>query len=191
MEPNLLERSSETWDVELRERHVAGLAPAVPGGLGRVQPAVLRGPEPLLPELAVPLQRLQPVVVRQPGEPAPAQLPVPVPVPVPEAPAEEVPALLAVLLAEPVAVPQLPPPVPGEALRLLQEALPVSVPLAGPVPQPVPLSGTVVLPEGLCGHAGATLLRLRPHRVPGGSRELAGKVQIQVEVAEPHAFSLK
>lgn len=162
---------------------MAGLAPAVPGGLGRVQPAVLGDPEPLFQKLAVPFQRLQSVVVQQ-REPAPAQEQVQVSVP--KAPAEEVQALLAVLLAEPVAVPQ-PPPVPGEALRLLQEVLSVS--LARPVPQPVPLSGTVVLPKGLCGHAGAALLRLWSHSVPGGSRELAGK--IQVEVAEPHAFSLK
>lgn len=163
---------------------MAGLAPAVPGGRGRVQSAVLGGPEPL------PLQRLQSVVVRQQREPAPAQEQVQVPVPVPKAPAEEVQALLALLLAEPVAVPQ-PPPVPGEALRLLQEVLSVSVSLARPIAQPVPLSGSVLLPEGLCGHAGATLLRLWPHSVPGGSRELAGQIQIQVEVAEPHAFPLK
>lgn len=161
---------------------MAGLAPSVPGGRGRVQPAVLGGPEPL------PLQRLQSVVVRQQREPAPAQEQVQVPVP--KAPAEEVQALLALLLAEPVAVPQ-PPPVPGEALRLLQEVLSVSVSLARPIAQPVPLSGPVLLPEGLCGHAGAALLRLWPHSVPGGSRELAGTIQVQVEVAEPHAFPLK
>lgn len=169
-------------DAQLRERHVAGLAPAVPGGLGRVQPAVLGDPEPLLQKLAVPFQRLQSVVVQQ-REPAQEQ----VQVSVAKAPPEEVPALLAVLLAQPVAVPQ-PPPVPGEALRLLPE---VPVSLARPVPQPVPLSGTVVLPKGLRGHAGATLLRLWSHGVPGGARESAGKIQVAVPVAEPHALPLK
>lgn len=166
---------------------MAGLAPAVPRGLGRVQPAVLGVPQPLLPRLAVPLQRLQPVVGQQQWEPAPPQEPVPVPVP--QAPPEEVQALLAVLLAQPVAVLQPPPPLPGEALRLLQAALPVSLAWPLPQPLPLPLPRAVVLPKGPRGHAGAALLRLRSHRVPGGARELAG--QIQVQVAEPHAFSLK
>ena len=110
---------------------MAGLAArGVPAGLGPVQPAVVGDREPLFQELAVPLQRLQSVVVQQP-EPAPAQEQVQVSVP--QAPPEEVQALLAVLLAEPLAIPQ-PPPVPGEALRLLQEVLPVSVSLAGPIP---------------------------------------------------------
>lgn len=124
VEPSLPEGSSETRklptagpDVKLRERHVAGLAPAVPGGLG--------DPEPLFQKLAVPFQRLQSVVQQQ-REPAPAQEQVPVSVP--QAPPAEVQALLAVLLAEPVALPQ--PPVPGEALRLLQE---VPVSLARPI----------------------------------------------------------
>lgn len=166
---------------------MAGLAPAVPGGLGRVQPAVLGDPEPLFQKLAVPFQRLQSVVQQQ-REPAPAQEQVPVSVP--QAPPAEVQALLAVLLAEPVALPQ--PPVPGEALRLLQE---VPVSLARPIAQPVPLSGTVVLPKGLRGHAGAPLLRLWPHGVPGGARELAGKIQVEVQVAVavavPYAFPPK
>lgn len=127
---------------------MARLASGVPGGLGRVQPAVLGHPEPLFQKFAVRFQRLQSVVVQE-WEPIPAQEQVPVSVP--KAPPEEVQALLGVLLAEPVADPQ-PPPVPGEALRLFQEALPVS--LARPVPQPVRLSGTVVLSKGLRDHAG-------------------------------------
>lgn len=123
-------------------------------------------------------------MVVQEWEPAPAQEPVQVSIAT--APPEEVQALLAVLLAEPVEVPQ-PPPVPGEALRLLPEVLPVS--LSRSIPQPVPLSGTVVLSEGQRDHAGTALLRLWSHGVPGGAQELAGK--IQVEVAEPNALSLK
>lgn len=119
-------------------------------------------------------------------EPPPAQEPIQVSIAT--APPEEVQALLAVLLAEPVAVPQ-PPPVPGEALRLLPEVLPFS--LAGPIPQPVPLSGPLVLSEGQRHHAGTALLRLWSHGVPGGAQELAGKIQVTVEVAEPNALSLK
>lgn len=152
---------------------MAGLAAGGPVAVWPVQPAVLGDPQPLA-ELALQLQRVQPVVVQE-SEPAPAQ----VPVPVPKAPPEEVPALLAVVLAEPVAVPQPP--------RVLGEAPPLS--LAGPLPQPVPLSGTVVPPKGLCDNAGATLLRLRSHGVPGGAQELAG--QVQDEVAEPNAVPLK
>lgn len=167
-------------DVQLRERHVAGFAAGVPLDVRPVQPAVLGDPEPLA-QLAVQLQRLQPVVVPE-SEPAPAQ----VPLPLAPAPPEEVPALLALVLAEPVAVPQ-PPRVLGEALRGLQAALPLA--LAGPLPQPLPLSGAVVPPQGRCAGAGAALLRLRSHGVPGGAQELAG--QIQDEVAEPNAVSLE
>lgn len=159
---------------------MAGFTAGGPVDVWPVQPAVLGDPEPL-EKLAVQLQRLQPVVVQE-SEPAPAQ----VQVSFPKAPPEEVPALLAVVLAEPVAIPQ-PPRVLGEALRFLQEALPVS--LARPIPQPVPLSGTVIVPKRLCDNAGATLLRLWSHGVPGGAQELAG--EIQDEVAEPNAVSLK
>lgn len=159
---------------------MAGLAAGAPVDVWPVQSAVLGDPEPL-EKLAIELQRLQPVVVPE-SKPAPAQ----VPVPFPKAPPEEVPALLAVVLAEPVAIPQL-PRLLGEASRVLQEALPVA--LSGPIPQPVSLSGTVVLPKGLCANAGSTLLRLWSHGVPGGAEELAG--EIQDEIAEPNALSFK
>lgn len=162
---------------------MAGLTPGAPLDVRPVQPAVLGDPEPLARLAVQQLQRLQRMVVQ---EPEPAAVPEPVQVSVPKAPPEEVPALLALLLAEPVAVPQ-PPRALGEAPRVLQAPLPV--PLARPIPQPLPLSGTVALPESLRDNARAALLRLWPHDVPGGAQELAGAVQD--EVAEPHAISLK
>lgn len=163
---------------------MARLAAGAAGDAGPLQPAVVGDPEPLFQELA--LQRFQPVVVPQ-SEPAPVQAPVPVPVPVPQAPPEEeVQALLAVLLAEPLAVPQPARPL-GEALRRLQERRRVS--LAGPDAQPLPVPVLVVLPESLCDNAGAALLRLWSHGVPGGAQELAR--QIQDEVAEPDALPLE
>lgn len=163
---------------------MARLAAGAAGDAGPLQPAVVGDPEPLFQELA--LQRFQPVVVPQ-SEPAPVQAPVPVPVPVPQAPPEEeVQALLAVLLAEPLAVPQPARPL-GEALRRLQERRRVS--LAGPDAQPLPVPVPVVLPESLCDNAGAALLRLWSHGVPGGAQELAR--QIQDEVAEPDALPLE
>lgn len=179
------ETSTAGADVQLRERHVARLAAGAPVDAGPVQPAVLGDPEPLLQELAVPFQRFQPLVVQE-SEPAPVQEQVQVQVSFPKAPPEEVQAILAVVLAEPVAIPQ-PSRLLGEALRFLQEILRVS--LARPVPQPVPFSGTVVLPKSLCDNAGATLLRLWSHGVPGGAQELA--CEIQDEVAEPNALSLE
>lgn len=156
------------------------------GDAGPLQPAVVGDPEPLFQELALALQRFQPVDVPQ-SEPAPVQAPVPVPVPQ-APPEEEVQALLAVLLAEPLAVPQPERPL-GEALRRLQERRRVS--LAGPdaQPLPVPVPVPVVLPESLCDNAGAALLRLWSHGVPGGAQELAR--QIQDEVAEPDALPLE
>lgn len=163
---------------------MARLAAGAAGDAGPLQPAVVGDPEPLFQELA--LQRFQPVVVPQ-SEPASVQAPVPVPVPVPQAPPEEeVQALLAVLLAEPLAVPQPARPL-GEALRRLQERRRVS--LAGPDAQPLPVPVPVVLPESLCDNAGAALLRLWSHGVPGGAQELAR--QIQDEVAEPDALPLE
>lgn len=161
---------------------MARLAAGAAGDAGPLQPAVVGDPEPLFQELA--LQRFQPLVVPQ-SEPAPVQAPVPVPVPQ-APPEEEVQALLAVLLAEPLAVPQPARPL-GEALRRLQERRRVS--LAGPDAQPVPVPVPVVLPESLCGNAGAALLRLWSHGVPGGAQELAR--QIQDEVAEPDALPLE
>ena len=170
--------------VPLRERHVARLAAGrvpldVP--VGAVQPPVFGVQEPIFfPKLSVPLQRLEPGVV---AESAPAEEQVPVP----EAPPEEVQALLALLLAQPVALSR--PPLPGQALRSAREVPPLAV--AAPLPQPVPLAGTLVLPTGLRAGAGAALLRLRPHLVPGGSPQSEGlvQVQVQVQVAEPHPFS--
>lgn len=159
---------------------MARLAAGAAGDAGPLQPAVVGDPEPLFQELA--LQRFQPVVVPQ-SEPAPVQAPVPVPQAPPE---EEVQALLAVLLAEPLAVPQPARPL-GEALRRLQERRRVS--LAGPDAQPLPVPVPVVLPESLCDNAGAALLRLWSHGVPGGAQELAR--QIQDEVAEPDALPLE
>lgn len=161
---------------------MARLAAGAAGDAGPLQPAVVGDPEPLFQELA--LQRFQPVVVPQ-SEPAPVQAPVPVPQAPPE---EEVQALLAVLLAEPLAVPQPARPL-GEALRRLQERRRVS--LAGPdaQPLPVPVPVPVVLPKSLCDNAGAALLRLWSHGVPGGAQELAR--QIQDEVAEPDALPLE
>lgn len=165
---------------------MARLAAGAAGDAGPLQPAVVGDPEPLFQELTLALQRFQPVVVPQ-SEPAPMQAPVPVPVPVPQAPPEEeVQALLAVLLAEPLAVPQPARPL-GEALRRLQERRRVS--LAGPDAQPLPVPVPVVLPESLCDNAGAALLRLWSHGVPGGAQELAR--QIQDEVAEPDALPLE
>lgn len=163
---------------------MARLAAGAAGDAGPLQPAVVGDPEPLFQELA--LQRFQPLVVPQ-SEPAPVQAPVPVAVPQ-APPEEEVQALLAVLLAEPLAVPQPARPL-GEALRRLQERRRVS--LAGPdaQPLPVPVPVPVVLPESLCGNAGAALLRLWSHSVPGGAQELAR--QIQDEVAEPDALPLE
>lgn len=171
--------------VQLRERHVAGVAAGAAVDVGPEQPAVVRGAEPL-EELAVQFRRLQSVVVQE-REPAPArQRGQEGQVASPEAPPEEVQALLAVVLAEPVALPQ-PPRVLGEALRFLPEVLPGS--LAGPVPQPVPLSRTVGFPQGLRRHAGPTLLRLRSHGVPGGARDVARETPDAV--AEPDPISLK
>ena len=170
--------------VPLRERHVARLAAGrvpldVP--VGAVQPPVFGVQEPIFfPKLSVPLQRLEPGVVAE-SAPAPAEEQVPVP----EAPPEEVQALLALLLAQPVALSR--PPLPGQALRSAREVPPLAV--AAPLPQPVPLAGTLVLPTGLRAGAGAALLRLRPHLVPGGSPQSEGLVQVQVQVAEPHPFS--
>lgn len=172
--------------VPLRERHVARLAAGrvpldVP--VGAVQPPVFGVQEPIFfPKLSVPLQRLEPGVVAE-SAPAPAEEQVPVP----EAPPEEVQALLALLLAQPVALSR--PPLPGQALRSAREVPPLAV--AAPLPQPVPLAGTLVLPTGLRAGAGAALLRLRPHLVPGGSPQSEGlvQVQVQVQVAEPHPFS--
>lgn len=165
---------------------MARLAAGAAGDAGPLQPAVVGDPEPLFQELALALQRFQPVVVPQ-SEPASVQAPVPVPVPQ-APPEEEVQALLAVLLAEPLAVPQPARPL-GEALRRLQERRRVS--LAGPdaQPLPVPVPVPVVLPESLCDNAGAALLRLWSHGVPGGAQELAR--QIQDEVAEPDALPLE
>lgn len=149
--------------------------------VGAVQPPVFGVQEPIFfPKLSVPLQRLEPGVV---AESAPAEEQVPVP----EAPPEEVQALLALLLAQPVALSR--PPLPGQALRSAREVPPLAV--AAPLPQPVPLAGTLVLPTGLRAGAGAALLRLRPHLVPGGSpqSEGLGQVRVQVQVAEPHPFS--
>lgn len=192
MEPTVPEGSSKTRklhtgvrDVQLRERHVAGVAAGGPVAVGPVQPAVLRDAEPL-EKLAIQFRRVQSVVVQE-SEPAAAQEQVrEVQVSFPKAPPEEVQALLAVVLAEPVAIPQ-PPRVLGEALPFLQEVLPVS--LARPIPQPVPLSGTVVFPKGLRRDAGPTLLRLWSHGVPGGAQELAR--EIQDAVPEPNPISLK
>ena len=94
---------------------------------GPVQPAVVGLREPLF----VPFQRLEPVVV---PEPQPARAEEPLQVSLPKAPPEEVPALLALLLAEPLAFPQ--PPVPGEALRLHPDFLPVPQPLPRPLVLP-------------------------------------------------------
>lgn len=162
---------------------MAGVAAGGPVDVGPVQPAVLCDAEPL-EKLAIQFRRVQSVVVQE-SEPAPAQVQE-VEVSFPKAPPEEVQALLAVVLAEPVAIPQ-PPRVLGEALPLLQEVLPVSLPR--PIPQPVPISGTVVFPKGLRRHAGPTLLRLWSHGVPGGARELAR--EIQDAVTEPNSISLK
>lgn len=161
---------------------MARLAAGAAGDAGPLQPAVVGDPEPLFQELA--LQRFQPLVVPQ-SEPAPVQAPVPVAVPQ-APPEEEVQALLAVLLAEPLAVPQPARPL-GEALRRLQERRRVS--LAGPDAQPLPVPVPVVLPESLCDNAGAALLRLWSHGVPGGAQELAR--QIEDEVAEPDALPLE
>lgn len=163
---------------------MARLAAGAAGDAGPLQPAVVGDPEPLFQELTLALQRFQPVVVPQ-SEPAPMQAPVPVPVPQ-APPEEEVQALLAVLLAEPLAVPQPARPL-GEALRRLQERRRVS--LAGPDAQPLSVPVPVVLPKSLCDNAGAALLRLWSHGVPGGAQELAR--QIQDEVAEPDALPLE
>lgn len=172
-------------DVQLRERPVAGLAaqglPLVVA-VGPVQPAVLGVREPLSPELSVPIHRLDSVVVAEP-QPQPAPAEEQVEVSLPKAPPEEVPALLALVfaeplvLAEPLAPPQ--PPVPGEAPRLLQEVL--------PVPQPPPLPRPLALPEGLRLRAGPPVLRLRPHRLPGGAQRLEGAIPDQV--AQPNPIS--
>ena len=140
--------------------------------VGPMQPAVVGLRKPV----SVPFQRLEPVVV---PEPQPARAEEPLQVSLPKAPPEEVPALLALLLAEPLAFPQ--PPVPGEALRLHTEVL--------PVPQPLPLPWPLVLPEGLRHRARPPLLRLRPHRLPRGAQKLEGAIPEQV--AEPNPFSLE
>lgn len=171
--------------VQLRERHVAGVAAGGPVDVGPVQPAVVRDAEPL-EKLAIQFRRLQSVVVQE-SEPAPAPAQVrEVPVSFPKAPPEEVQALLALVLEEPLAIPQ-PPRVLAEALPFLPEVLPLS--LARPIPQPVPLSGTVVFPKGLRRNAGPTLLRLWSHGVPGGAQEWAR--EIQDAVTEPNPISLK
>jgi len=174
-------------DVSVRERPVARLAAGqgVPldVSVGPVQPPVLGVQEPLVFwELSVPLQRLEPGVVAE-SEPAPKEEQVQVLVQA--APPEQVQALLALLLAQPLALPR--PPVPGQALRRVQQIPPVAV--AASLSQPVRLAGTRVLPTGLRAAAGAALLRLRPHRVPGGTQKMEG--QLPDQVAEPHPFSLE
>lgn len=144
--------------------------------VGPVQPAVLGVREPLSPELSVPIRRLDSVVVAEP-QPRPAPAEEQVEVSLPKAPPEEVPALLALVLAEPLAPPQ--PAVPGEAPRLLQEVL--------PAPQPPPLPRPLAFPEGLRLRAGPPVLRLRPHRLPGGAQRLEGAVPDQV--AQPNPIS--
>lgn len=164
-------------DVQLRERPVAGFAAqdlALDLAVGPVQPAVISVREPL----SVPFQCLEPILV---AEPQPARAEEPLQVSLPKAPPEEVPALLALLLTEPLAFPQ--PPVPGEALRLHPEVLPVPQPLPQPLPRPL------VLPEGLRHRARPPLLRLRPHRLPGGAQKLEGAIREQV--AEPNPLSLE
>lgn len=116
--------------------------------LGPLQPAVLDVREPqLLRELAGRVPRLESLGVR---EPEPGTEEPPLEVPVPAAPAKEVPALLPLLLAQPVSVP---PPPPGSragpgpqwvspaclvALRLRARGVPGAAPsAAGPVPDAV------------------------------------------------------
>lgn len=165
-------------DVQLRERSVAGLAaqglPFVIA-VGPVQPPVLGVREPL----SVPVQRLEPDVVPEP-QPQPEPIPAkePVGVALSKAPPEEIPALLEVLLAQPLAVPQ--PPVPREALRILQEARSLPQPLPQPLPRPL------VLPEGLHHRTGPPLLWLRPHRAPQKLEE-----PIPDQVSEPNPLSLE
>lgn len=169
----LVEELATGRDVQLRERPVVGFAAqglALVLAVGLMQPAVVGLREPL----SVPFQRLEPVVV---PEPQPARAEEPLQVSLPKAPPEEVPALLALLLAEPLAFPQ--PPVPGEALRLHSEVL--------PVPQPLPRP--LVLPECLRHRARPPLLRLRPHRLPRGAQKLEGAIPEQV--AEPNPLSLE
>lgn len=169
-------------DVQLRERSVAGLAaqglPFVIA-VGPVQPPVLGVREPL----SVPVQRLEPDVVPEP-QPQPEPIPAkePVGVALSKAPPEEIPALLEVLLAQPLAVPQ--PPVPREALRILQEARPLPRSLPQPLPQPLPRP--LVLPEGLHHRTGPPLLWLRPHRAPQKLEE-----PIPDQVSEPNPLSLE
>lgn len=168
-----VERLAAGRDVQLRERPVAEFAAqgfALVLEVGPVQPTVVGLQEPL----SVPFQRLEPVVV---PEPQPARAEEPLQVSLPKALSEEVPALLALILAEPLAFPQ--PPVPGEALKLHLEVLPVS--------QPLPRS--LVLPEGLRHRARPPLLRLRPHRLPRGAQKLEGAIPEQV--AEPNALSFE
>lgn len=143
-------------DVRLRERAVARLAAGqgLAGQLGPLQPLVLRQLSPGLPPL-------QPVVVAGPE-----------PLPLPQAPPAEVPALLALLLAQPLVVAQ--PPARGAAPGIAPQAPRVSA--AGPLPQPL------ALPEVA---ARAPPLRLRAHRVPGAARPAPGAVPHQVPQQDP------
>lgn len=112
---------------------------------------------------------------------------VPIPIPVPQAPPAQVPAILAVVLTQPIAVPR-PPLLPRQPLRAAAEVLPVAVAL--PVPEQVALPWEVPSPEVvLRDHSRAALLWLRPNRVPGGSPQVAGKIQDQVAQQEQNPFS--
>jgi hypothetical protein len=156
----------------------AGQGLALGVAVGPLQPAVLAVPEPLfVPELPARLPRLEPLFVPE-SQPAPPLAPEPVQVALEEAPAAEVPALLALVLAEPLALPQ--PPLPGSAPGPAAEAPPLPQQLA------LALAGTRVLPAAReRARAGPPLLRLRPHRVPRGARPLAGQVPHQVAEQDP------
>lgn len=154
--------------------------------VGALQPPVVAVADPLLVrELPLRLARLEPRVLQEP-QPAPrAQQQVALPLPLQEAPPAQVPALLALLLAEPVALPR--PPAPGESLRASAEVLPL--PFALPLPEQVALPGKVALQKVvLRHHAGAALLWLRSHRLPRGIQQVAGEIQDQVAQQDPVSF---
>lgn len=177
--------------VQVRERHVARL----PAGeslavrLGPLQPPVVALPQPVsVPQLRARLPQLRPLVVTQP-QPAAAEPTLPLALA--QAPPAPVQALLAVLLPQPLALPRPPPPLPpGRLARAPAEVLPVALALS--VPEQVALPREVSSQEVLLRHhARAALLRLRPHRVPGGPPAVEGKVQDQVSQQERDPLSLK
>lgn len=149
--------------------------------LGPFQPPHFRVPQSLL---VFPRLRRQSRFVRAPAASAAKERQ---PVALADGPAQ-VPALLALLLAEPFAGPS--PPLPP--LRFPPASFPRTS-AAGLEPQPLPLAfpipfaGALVRAAGVRGAAGPALLWLRAHLVPRGALELAGA--IPDAVAQPDALA--